>query len=133
MSTSRPALIVGALVMLLATRPVMAQSVPITADVASPQAVPSVVRTPVAAAEKVAPSPVGPTTQRSVAGIRIDASASAEHAPAVAVARVGRNPAMMIVGGAALIVGAVIGGDAGTIVMVGGALVGLVGLWNYLR
>jgi hypothetical protein len=119
--------------MLLATRPVMAQSVPVATDVASPKAVPSLVRTPVAAAEEVAPNAVGPTTQRSVAGIRIDASASAEHAPAVAVARVGRNPAMMIVGGAALIVGAVIGGDAGTIVMVGGALVGLVGLWNYLR
>jgi uncharacterized membrane protein YiaA len=44
-----------------------------------------------------------------------------------------RNPAMMIVGGAALVVGAVIGGQAGTIVMVGGAVIGLVGLWNYLQ
>ncbi len=44
-----------------------------------------------------------------------------------------RSPAMMIVGGAGLIVGALIGGQAGTIIMVGGGLVGLVGLWNYLK
>jgi methionine-rich copper-binding protein CopC len=43
------------------------------------------------------------------------------------------NPAMMIVGGAALIVGAVVGGKAGTIVMIGGGVLGLVGLWNYLQ
>lgn len=43
------------------------------------------------------------------------------------------NPAMMIVGGAALIVGAVVGGKAGTIVMIGGGILGLVGLWNYMQ
>ena len=40
---------------------------------------------------------------------------------------------MMIVGGAALIVGAVIGDTPGTIIMVGGAVVGLVGLYQYLQ
>jgi hypothetical protein len=40
---------------------------------------------------------------------------------------------MMIVGGAALIVGAVVGGTAGTIVMIVGGVIGLVGLWNYLN
>ena len=40
---------------------------------------------------------------------------------------------MMIVGGAALIVGAIIGGTPGTIVMVGGGVVGLIGLYNYLE
>ena len=44
-----------------------------------------------------------------------------------------RSAAMMIVGGAGLLVGAVIGGGPGTIVMIGGGLVGLVGLWNYLQ
>lgn len=43
------------------------------------------------------------------------------------------NVAMMIVGGAALVVGSVIGGDAGTIMMVGGGVIGLVGLYRYLR
>ena len=40
--------------------------------------------------------------------------------------------AMMIVGGAALLVGAVIGNDAGTIVMLGGAGIGLYGLYLFL-
>ena len=40
--------------------------------------------------------------------------------------------AMMIVGGAALVVGAVIGNDAGTIVMLGGAGIGLYGLYLFL-
>jgi hypothetical protein len=38
----------------------------------------------------------------------------------------------MIVGGAALVVGAVIGGDAGTLVMLGGAGIGLYGLYLFL-
>lgn len=40
--------------------------------------------------------------------------------------------ALMIVGGAALVVGAVIGNDAGTLVMLGGAAVGLYGLYLFL-
>ena len=39
----------------------------------------------------------------------------------------------MIVGGAAFLAGAIIGGDAGTIIMVGGAAVGLYGLYLYLQ
>jgi hypothetical protein len=39
----------------------------------------------------------------------------------------------MIVGGAALVTGLVIGGDAGTILALGGAVVGLIGLYHYLR
>ncbi len=58
---------------------------------------------------------------------------STETLAPVAVDRVGRNPALMIVGGAALVVGAIIGDDAGTILMVGGAVTGLIGLWNFLR
>ena len=44
-----------------------------------------------------------------------------------------RSPAMMIVGGAALLVGAIVGGRAGTIVMITGGVIGLVGLWNFLQ
>jgi hypothetical protein len=47
--------------------------------------------------------------------------------------RAPQSTAMMIVGGASLIVGAVVGGNAGTVFMVGGGIVGLLGLWNYLR
>lgn len=44
-----------------------------------------------------------------------------------------RNRAMIIVGGAALIVGALVGDDAGRIIMVGGAGLGLYGLYRYLE
>jgi hypothetical protein len=44
-----------------------------------------------------------------------------------------QNTAMMLIGGAGIIVGAVVGGKAGTVVMIGGTVVGLVGLWNYLK
>ena len=44
-----------------------------------------------------------------------------------------RNTAMMLVGGAGLLVGSLVGGNAGTVLMVGGGVVGLFGLWNYLK
>ena len=48
-------------------------------------------------------------------------------------ANLGQSRAMMIVGGAALVTGAIIGGDAGTLIMVGGAVIGLYGLYQYLQ
>ncbi len=45
----------------------------------------------------------------------------------------GEAKAMMIVGVAGLLAGAVIGGTPGTIIMIGGAVVGLVGLYEYLQ
>lgn len=44
-----------------------------------------------------------------------------------------QSTTLMIVGGVALIVGAIIGGTPGTIFMVGGGVVGLIGLYNYLQ
>jgi hypothetical protein len=43
------------------------------------------------------------------------------------------NKVLMIVGASGLIVGGIIGGHSGTVIMVGGTVVGLVGLWNYLK
>ena len=45
----------------------------------------------------------------------------------------GEAKAEMLVGGAAIVVGALIGGDGGRVLMFGGAVVGLYGLWNYLK
>jgi hypothetical protein len=45
----------------------------------------------------------------------------------------GQARAMMIVGGAALFAGLIIGGDAGTIIAVGGAIIGLIGLYEYVQ
>jgi hypothetical protein len=44
-----------------------------------------------------------------------------------------RSEALMIVGGAIFLAGAIIGDDAGTIIMIGGAAVGIYGLYLYLQ
>ena len=44
-----------------------------------------------------------------------------------------QSVALMIVGGAGMIVGSLIEGDTGTIIMAGGGVIGLVGLFEYLR
>ena len=44
-----------------------------------------------------------------------------------------QNRAMMIVGGAAMLTGAIVGSDAGTLISVGGAVVFLWGLYQYLQ
>jgi hypothetical protein len=41
--------------------------------------------------------------------------------------------AMMIVGGAAVLLGAIIGDTPGTVIMIGGAVIGLIGLYEYLQ
>lgn len=46
---------------------------------------------------------------------------------------VGKSRAMMGVGLAALIVGIIVGGDIGTIFMIGGGVLGLLGLYQYMR
>ncbi len=45
----------------------------------------------------------------------------------------GQNVAMMVVGGAALVIGAIIGGTAGVLIAVGGAVIGLYGLYNFVQ
>lgn len=79
----------------------------------------------------------------STAGPRVNASATAVRQPTrladganLALAQrknVGKPVALMIVGGAAIVVGAIIGGTAGTLFMVGGAVAGLYGLYQYLQ
>lgn len=44
-----------------------------------------------------------------------------------------QSQALMIVGGAAILVGAIVGDTAGDVFMVGGAVVGLYGLYKYLQ
>jgi hypothetical protein len=60
-------------------------------------------------------------------------NAAASTATAAASANLGTSKAMMGVGLGALIVGAIIGGTPGSIIMIGGALVGLKGLYDYLQ
>jgi hypothetical protein len=75
----------------------------------------------------------GPTVSASAVGIR--RSAAEPNAAPAAEARLGagRNVALMVVGGAALIIGAIIGGTAGVLIAVGGAAVGLYGLYYFVQ
>ena len=122
-----------AIFVLFAAAPVAAQGV--SQDLAT-LAGPSLLVSPVIEAPAAllsTPAALGPTTASGVAGVRVSTATSVYAPSAVVVQSRSNNPAMMIVGGAAMIVGAVIGGDAGTIVMVVGGVIGLVGLWNFLQ
>lgn len=88
-----------------------------------------------AVAAPVAEQPVSlaPYADNAAVGVRsLSPSAPKAYAPPPK-EKVGSNVALMIVGGAGLIVGAVVGGTAGTIIMIGGGVIGLVGLYRYLQ
>jgi hypothetical protein len=76
-------------------------------------------------------TPAGPTADAAAVGVR---NAAAATAPAQARrSGFGQPMALMVVGGAALLVGLIIGSDAGAAIAVGGALIGLYGLYQYLQ
>jgi len=109
---SRPTVAVG----LVPTT--LLDSVTAVAELASAGATAEAVRGPSRASARVASHAI--STHRAEAPIFQDK-------------KKGKNSvALMIVGGAALIVGAVIGDSAGTIVMLGGAGIGLYGLYLFL-
>ena len=87
----------------------------------------------------------GDSTQRAVAQPRPRDLRVAAHyattrestAPTLLLQRrragLGQPMAMMIVGGAAVLLGAIIGDTPGTVIMIGGAVIGLIGLYEYLQ
>jgi hypothetical protein len=76
----------------------------------------------------------GPTIQSAAVGFRVPADANAEMKAAAQIRRgQGNDVALMAVGVGAMIVGAIVGDDAGTIILIGGAALALWGLYNYLE
>lgn len=77
----------------------------------------------------------GPTVEQATAGVRAPAASEQQLSAAAAQSRAGLGTAraQMIVGFAALVAGALIGDTPGTIIMIGGAILGLWGLYNYLQ
>jgi len=81
----------------------------------------------------------------SSSGPRVELTATAMHANvaslnrSAAIAAAARNQgmgkpvALMIVGGSALLAGLIIGDDAGTVIAIGGVVIGLIGLYQYLQ
>lgn len=93
---------------------------------------------PVAAAPAQQPAiapaelaPTGPSMDASTLSPRLATDSPLEMNAMRSPSR-GSGVGLMILGGAALITGAIIGGTPGTIIMVGGAVVGLYGLYVYL-
>jgi hypothetical protein len=100
------------------------------AQAAAPTAVP---------AQSQAAAPLGPTFTAARVGVsepapaRSTFSTDAENAALAQRTGLGKSVALMIVGGAALVTGAIIGGGPGALVAVAGAGVGLYGLYLYLQ
>jgi hypothetical protein len=87
--------------------------------------------TNVAVASPVAEPTAGPTLSTASVAVR-HAELPVSAAPARR-AGYGQPVALMVVGGAALLTGLIIGDDAGAAIAVGGAVVGLIGLYQYLQ
>jgi hypothetical protein len=76
----------------------------------------------------------GPTVLAASAAVRPDLRMDANVPRALDVRqRLRRSETLMIVGGAIFLAGAIIGDDAGTIIMIGGAGIGIYGLYLYLQ
>jgi hypothetical protein len=81
-------------------------------------------------------SPQGPTIQAAAVGFRVNdakVDASTKVTAPLMQRHSGQDVAMMVVGVGAMIVGALVGDTAGTIILIGGAGVALFGLYHYLE
>ena len=117
------------------TAPRAALVVSIALAMLSPRA--SSAQTSIVGTERLVPAAstqagVGPTLEALPTAVHVSPSpATTTYAPNTAYQR--QNQTLMVLGGASLLVGAIIGGKAGTVFMVGGAVVGLYGLYKYLQ
>ena len=112
-------------------------AIPLGAQRPAASLAPTEVVAPSPSAEPGAPA-LGPQRDAAIAGVRVtdasrDQSSLAVAAPAVAKpGQRTRGTSLMILGTAAFVAGLLIGKDVGTGMAVGGALVGLYGLYLYL-
>ena len=82
-------------------------------------------------------APAGPTIARAAVGARplSQTTTTLDETEAAIQQRLGLGQAraLMIVGFAALVIGLIMDNDPGTLIAIGGAVVGLYGLYHYLR
>lgn len=101
--------------------PARAQGASLAADAAPAQAQQAV----------STPAPSGPSLESAT--VAVHSTNEALSAPKPAGRNVDQGTKLMIVGGAAILTGIVIGGDAGHAISIAGAVVGLIGLYQYLQ
>jgi hypothetical protein len=87
-------------------------------------------------AQQRATAAKGPTLQAAAVGFHVN-EAKVDGSTKVTVAaprpHAGQDVALMVVGVGAMIVGALVGDTAGTIIVIGGAAMALFGLYHYLE
>ena len=114
------AALAAGLLLVAAVRPLQAQSL-----------TPRTPRADVAAPKRPA---AGPTVEAASIAARQTESRQLTLNSAAAPSRGHGQPfALMVVGGAAVLTGLIIGDDAGKVIAIGGAIVGLYGLYEYLK
>ena len=79
------------------------------------------------------PISLAPFAQDASVGVRQHESNGRSPVALPKPARTSNSVALMIVGGAMLVAGAIIGDTGGTLIMVGGVVVGAIGLYRYLQ
>lgn len=133
--------LVAAIAIVLLVTPLTAQQMTETLSASNVAAVPSsstalAANVSTNAVSTIVAEPVrsmAPTLLHSVSGVQFRSDGTRPLPLPFNDGRTGRNPAMMIVGGAGLILGSIIGGDTGTIIMMGGGALGLYGMWQFLK
>ncbi|MEO5816489.1 MAG: hypothetical protein ABIT20_14545 [Gemmatimonadaceae bacterium] len=113
----------GAAILFVA--PLRAQDASLAAPVPTP-AVSSVPQPSVQA-------PAGPTMETATVAAKNVSTETKEAVPAAPGKYYDQGTKLMIVGGAAILTGIVVGGDAGHAISIVGAVVGLYGLYKYLQ
>lgn len=108
-----------------------AQNQDLAAPVTAPTTVPAVAPAATSPSTPEATRSAGPSVQSATVALRHRAATAPAPAPAPR-ANTANNRALIVVGAAGLLVGAIVGGDAGTIVMLGSAGIGLFGLYRLL-
>lgn len=125
----------ASLALAVAFAPAAASAQSLTA-LAPSSPVPAVATAPATAPATTAPAAAPSTVRPDIAGIHAKSDANAPLAVNSAAAEglnQGEGVALMAVGGAGLIAGLLIGGNAGAAVAIGGVAVGLIGLYEYVR
>jgi len=114
----------------------VAAALAFAAPVSAQEGVPAEAALSPATSEVQAPTPpisLAPRIAKATVGVRNTEVTFAEAmAPVPPSLGQASNVTLMIVGGAALVVGSLIDGDAGTLVMLSGGVIGLVGLYRFL-
>jgi hypothetical protein len=100
----------------------------------SPAAIPAAEQSPVAApAPEQQPVSLAPFAANAAVGMHAKSSGMPGPIAPPRADTHSTGVTMMIIGGAALVAGALIGGSGGTVIAVGGVVVGAIGLYKYLQ